>query len=63
MRAVRRVKSDQHEGRGHGFADRHSVVVHCGRKLRSRQVLARLGEDQVRIGVRLHVKVGDQSGR
>jgi hypothetical protein len=58
--AARRIDSDQHQGSGGGLLDGHAVSIHLGRQLAGSQLLARLRQDQIHIGIGLEIEIGEQ---
>ena len=54
------VQADEHQRRGDRFLHRDPVVVHFRRELRGGQGLAGLRQDEVDIGVGLHVEIDHQ---
>ena len=57
--AVRRVDSDQHQRSGGRLLDRHTVSIHLGRELTGSQLLARLRQDQIHVGIGLEIEIGE----
>src|SRR5208283_2697901 len=55
------IDRDQHHGRGQGFLYVDTDLVDLGRKLPIRQLLARLGEEQVHVRVGFYIKIDQQS--
>src|SRR6266478_214075 len=60
--ALRGKQANQHERSGYRLSDSDPVGANFGRKLAGRQLLARLREDEIGIGVRLQVEVHDHGG-
>ena len=58
--AVRRVQSDQHERSSRRLLERDSVVVHLRRQLTVCQLLTRLREQQIGVGIRLEIEIDKQ---
>jgi hypothetical protein len=60
MSAMRRIKRYQHERCGGRLFERDSVVVYLGRQLTVGQLLARLRQNQIRVGINLEIEIHDQ---
>ncbi len=57
---MRRVQGNQHERSGGRLLQSDSVIVHLGRQLTVGQLLARLREQQIRVGIRLEIEIDEQ---
>ena len=60
--AVRRVNGDQHQWRGGRLLCGYTITIDLGRELTGRQLLARLREDEVHVGICLEIEIGKQVG-
>src|SRR5208337_2118612 len=60
VRPLWRIQRDQHHRRGQGLLHVNTDLIDLGRKLAIRQLLARLGEDEVHVRVGLDIKIDHQ---
>ena len=60
MAAVRRIQRNQHEWCSSRLLQRDSVIVYLGRQLTVGQLLTRLREQQIRVGISFEVEIDKQ---
>ena len=58
--AFRRIQGDQHERSGGRLREGHTIAVHLGRQLPICQLLTRLRENQIHIGIRVEFEIHKQ---
>ena len=59
--AIRRIEAEQHQRCGQSLLHRYAKGVHFGGKLRRGKRRTQLGQNQIGVGIRVHVEIDDHS--